>query len=162
MLAGLGYRVVASTGKNSEHDYLRALGASEILPRDEVGVESKRPLDSERWAGAIDPVGGVTTAYLLRTTKYRGSIALSGLAGGMDLPTSVLPFILRGVNLLGIDSVQCPQPLRHETWRRLADDLKPAGLLESIAVRTDLDGIADVAARILRGEARGRTLVTLA
>lgn len=162
MLAGLGYTVAASTGKSGEHDYLRSLGAGEILSREDVSAESKRPLETERWAAAVDPVGAATTAYLLRTTKYRGSIALSGLTGGMDLPTSVLPFILRGVNLLGIDSVQCPQPLRNAIWQRLASDLKPAALLDSIAVRTDLGGIADVTARILRGEVRGRTLVALA
>ena len=161
MLAGLGYRVAASTGKTTESEYLCRLGASEILSREDVSAESNRPLDSEQWAGAVDPVGGATTAYLIRTTKYGGSVAVSGLTGGVAVSTSVLPFILRGVNLLGIESVQCPASIRQIIWDRIASDLKPADLLELIAVRTDLDGISDVAKRILAGEVRGRTLVAI-
>jgi NADPH:quinone reductase-like Zn-dependent oxidoreductase len=107
----------------------------------------------------LDPVGGATTAYLIRSTKYGGSIALSGLAGGHAVATTVYPFILRGVNLLGIDSVQTPMPLRQAIWARLGQDLKPKGLLDSIAVETDLDGVVAVCADILKGKVRGRTLV---
>ncbi len=161
MLAQLGYTVAGSTGKADEHDFLRSLGATEILSREEVSAESTRPMEAERWAGAVDPVGGSTTAYLLRTMKYGASIALSGNTGGFDVPTSVLPFILRGVNLLGIESVNCSIELRARMWQRLATDLKPRGLLDSITVETDLDGVLDVTARILKGEVRGRTLVRL-
>jgi putative YhdH/YhfP family quinone oxidoreductase len=162
MLAQVGYTVAASTGKASEHAYLRELGASEILSREEVSAESTRPLESERWAGAVDPVGGATTAYLIRTMKYGASIALSGLTGGNTFTTTVYPFILRNVNLLGIDSVYTPMDRRRRTWQRLATDLKPRGLLDSIAVETDLDGVPAVCADILQGKVRGRTLVRLA
>ena len=161
MLAQLGYTVAGSTGKDSEHAFLRSLGASEVLSRDEVSAESNRPVESERWAAAVDPVGGATTAYLVRNTKYGGSVALSGLAGGGTINTSVYPFILRGVNLLGIDSVFCPMERRLRVWQRLGADLKPHGLMESIAVETDLDGVLGVATQILEGKVRGRTLVRL-
>ena len=159
ILAQLGYTVAGSTGKESEHAFLRDLGATEILSRDEVSAESGRPLEGERWAGAVDPVGGATTAYLIRTTKYGGSVAVSGLTGGTAVATTVFPFILRGVNLLGIDSVMCPMETRARVWKRLGGDLKPHGLLDSIAVETDLDGVQAVAAQILAGKVRGRTLV---
>ena len=161
MLAQLGYTVAASTGKESEHAYLRDLGATEILSRSDVSAESTRPIETERWAAAVDPVGGATTAYLLRTTRYGGSVAVSGLTGGGTVNTTVFPFILRGVNLLGIDSVFCPMARRLAMWKRLATDLKPHGLMESIAVETDLDGILAVAERLLAGQVRGRTLVRL-
>lgn len=161
MLAQLGYTVAASTGKESEHAFLRDLGATEILSREDVSAESARPMEGERWAAAVDPVGGATTAYLIRTTKYGGSIALSGLTGGGTVNTTVYPFILRGVSLLGIDSVFCPMPKRIAVWDRLASDLKPHGLMESIAVETDLDGVRAVCAEILGGKVRGRTLVRL-
>lgn len=162
MLAQLGYTVAGSTGKESEHGFLRALGATEILSREDVSAESNRPVETERWAGAIDPVGGATTAYLVRTTKYGGSVALSGLTGGGTVNTTVFPFILRGVNLLGIDSVFCPMERRLRVWNRLGGDLKPHGLMESIAVETDLDGVVAVAEQIRAGKVRGRTLVRLA
>ncbi len=162
MLAQLGYTVAGSTGKASEHDFLRALGATEVLGREEVSAESNRPMETERWAGAVDPVGGATTAYLIRTMKYGSSIALSGLTGGNAVSTTVFPFILRGVSLLGIDSVMCPMAKRQHVWARLGKDLKPRGLMESIAVETDLDGVAAVCADILAGRVRGRTLVKLA
>ena len=161
MLAQLGYHVAASTGKDSEHEYLRKLGAKEILHRDEVSAESKRALEKERWAGAVDPVGGKTTAYLLRTTRYGGAIALSGLTGGADLATTVFPFILRGVNLLGIDSVYCPMELRKKLWERLGSDWKPQGLMAEIAREVTLDTLKETLAAILRGEVRGRTIVKL-
>lgn len=161
MLAGLGYTVAASTGKDSEHAFLRSIGASEILSREEVSAESGRPMEKARWAGAVDPVGGSTTAYLLRTTKPGGVVALSGLTGGTAISTSVFPFILRGVKLVGIDSVYAPMPVREELWRRLGADLKPAGLLETIAEETTLEGVIGATAKILKGEVRGRTLVRL-
>ncbi|MFN0146334.1 MAG: oxidoreductase, partial [Dehalococcoidia bacterium] len=159
MLAGLGYTVAASTGKADEHQFLKDLGATEILTREEVSAESTRPMESERWAGAVDPVGGATTAYLLRTTKYAGSVATSGLTGGGPFSTSVFPFILRGVNLLGIESVNFPIAQRPPLWQRMAGDLKVKGLLESIAHESDLDGIPAACAQILQGKVRGRVLI---
>ncbi|HEX6030457.1 MAG TPA: acryloyl-CoA reductase [Tepidiformaceae bacterium] len=135
MLSQLGYTVAGSTGKSEEHEYLRSLGASEILSREEVSAESTRPMESERWAGAVDPVGGSTTAYLIRSMKYGGAIALSGNTGGVNFATTVFPFILRGVALLGVESVNCPIELRARMWQRMAGGLKPRGLLDSIAVR---------------------------
>jgi putative YhdH/YhfP family quinone oxidoreductase len=161
MLAGLGYTVAGSTGKDSEHQFLRDLGATEILSREEVSAENARPMEGERWAGAVDPVGGATTAYLLRNMKYGGSIALSGLTGGGPFATTVYPFILRGVNLIGIESVWCPMPLRRQIWARCATDLKPRGLLDTIASEIGLDGVAETVAKILKGETRGRVLVDL-
>ncbi|WP_018131970.1 NADPH:quinone oxidoreductase family protein [Effusibacillus pohliae] len=160
MLAKLGYHVVASTGKAAEHDYLRQLGAKEILGRDEV-TDTSRPLQKERWAGAVDPVGGKTLAYLLCTIKYGGSVAVSGLTGGSEVVTTVFPFILRGVNLLGIDSVYCPMDVRVKLWERLASDLKPPRLLDSIGREITLDQLPAAAASILNGEVRGRTIVRL-
>ena len=161
MLAGRGYAVAASTGKADEYGFLRELGATEILSREEVSAESARPLEAERWAAAVDPVGGATTAYLLRTTRYGGSVAVSGLAGGTALAITVLPFILRGVNLLGIESVNYPIELRAKLWTRLANaaDLKPRGLLESIAHETGLEGIPEATAAILKGAIKGRVLI---
>jgi putative YhdH/YhfP family quinone oxidoreductase len=161
MLAGRGFTVAASTGKESEHDFLRGLGATEILSREEVSAESNRPMESERWAGAVDPVGGTTTAYLLRSTKYGGAVALSGLTGGGTVPTTVFPFILRGVNLLGIESVNYPIEGRRRLWQRLATDLKPRGLLDQIASETDLDGLPAALSGILAGQVKGRVLVRL-
>lgn len=162
MLARLGYTVAAGTGKASEHDFLRQLGAREILSREEVSAESERGLEKERWAGAVDPVGGKTTAYLLRTMRYGGVVAVSGLTGGTVVNTSVLPFILRAVSLIGIESVFAPMALRLELWRRLGGDLKPSGLLDLIAREITLDGLNEAVAKILKGEMRGRTLIRLA
>ncbi len=161
MLAGLGYTVAASTGKDGQHAFLRSIGAAEILSREEVSVESGRPMEKARWAGAVDPVGGSTTAYLLRTTRPGGVVALSGLTGGTAIGTTVFPFILRGVKLVGIDSVYASMPVREELWRRLGADLKPAGLLETIAEEITLEGVIGATAKILKGEIRGRTLVRL-
>lgn len=161
MLSGLGYEVAAATGKAGEHDFLRGLGATEILGREDVSAASPAPLEAERWAGAVDPVGGDTLAYLLRTVRYRGSVANCGLTGGAALASTVLPFILRGVSLLGIDSVQCPADVRAAVWKRLGTDLKPKNLAESIAREVDLDGVGDVTAGILGGAVRGRTIVRL-
>ncbi|CAA9362933.1 MAG: Acryloyl-CoA reductase AcuI/YhdH, partial [uncultured Microvirga sp.] len=122
LLAKAGWHVIASTGRAQESDYLKGLGAAEIIDRGELSAPG-RPLAKERWAAGVDSVGSQTLATLLSMTKYRGAIAACGLAGGMDLPSSVMPFILRGVSLLGIDSVMAPKPLRIEAWRRLAQDL---------------------------------------
>ncbi len=159
MLAGLGYSVAGSTGKASEHQFLRDLGAAEVLTREEVSAESARPLEGERWAAAVDPVGGATTAYLIRTTRYGGSV--SGLTGGTAVGTTVLPFILRGVNLLGIDSVFCPMALRKMIWGRLGGDLKPKGLLDAITHEIMLDGLAEATQQILAAQVKGRILVRI-
>jgi len=161
MLAGLGYQVAGSTGKASEHDFLRGLGATEILSREEVSAPSTRPLEKERWAGCVDPVGGDTLAYMIRSTKYGGSIASSGLTGGTAVATTVFPFILRGVNLLGIESVACPLAVREQLWQRLGAGLKPAGLTDSIAHEISLAEIPGVTAALLKGTVRGRTVVKL-
>ncbi|MCC5803551.1 NADPH:quinone oxidoreductase family protein [Rossellomorea vietnamensis] len=158
MLAKRNYDVIASTGKESEHDYLRDLGAKEIVSRDEVNPEKIRPIGKQRWAGAIDPVGGKTLAAVLSNTQYGGSVAVSGLTGGGDVPTTVFPFILRGVNLLGIDSVYCPKDLRVTLWERIATDLKPDGL-EDIQHEVSFDDLPEALSGILAGKARGRTVV---
>ncbi len=160
ILAKLGHTVVASTGKQAEHAYLKELGASTILSREEVSAESNRPLEKELWAGSVDSVGGATLAYLIRTTKYGGSVAACGRTGGTTVNTTVFPFILRGVNLLGIDSVFCPMGLRRELWQRLASDLKPTKL-DTISREVTLDELPQVTASLLNGSVRGRTVVRL-
>jgi putative YhdH/YhfP family quinone oxidoreductase len=161
MLSGLGYEVAASTGKPSEHDYLRSLGAASIVDRAELAPEKIRPLDKQRWAGAVDPVGGRQLAYVLSAVVYGGSVAVSGLTGGGDVPTSVYPFILRGVNLLGIDSVYCPAETRSALWARMANELKPKQLSESISREVTLDELPQAASRLLQGTGTGRTIVKL-
>jgi acrylyl-CoA reductase (NADPH) len=158
MLAALGYEVHASTGKPSETEFLMGLGASSVIDRAELAEESKRPLESTRWAGAVDCVGGLPLANVLKRIEYGGSVAASGLTAGNGLPTTVLPFILRGVNLLGIDSVMVEIGRRREVWGRIAGDLKPAGL-DAIGRQITLDQLDDVLAAILRGEATGRSVV---
>ncbi len=158
----LGYTVAASTGKVEEHDYLKGLGVSEILGREETSAESTRPMEKERWAGSVDAVGGSTLAYLLRSTKYSGSVAACGNTGGPNVTTTVFPFILRGVNLLGIDSVNCPMELRRQLWQQLASEYKPAGLLDSIGKEASLEELPSVLATILKGGIRGRTIVRVA
>lgn len=158
-LAALGYQVTALTGKDSEHDYLRALGARDVLSRSGLQMGT-RPLEKAMWAGAIDPVGGETLAWLTRTMTYGGSIAASGLTGGTELHTTVMPFILRGVKLLGIDSVMCPMNRRREVWRRLATDMKPARL-KSSAHEIGLADLPGAFATLLEGKARGRFVVKL-
>lgn len=157
LLSALGYRVVASTGKPAEADYLRNLGAAEIIDRAQLSAEGK-PMGAERWAGAVDSVGGRTLANVLAQTKYRGTVTTCGFVGGVDLPATVLPFILRGVTLAGIDSVNAPQALRIEAWRRLAENLA----LSKLATTITEVGLADVfsaAAEMRQGKAKGRTLV---
>jgi len=158
-LAARGYSVTAFTGKAHEADFLRALGASAVLVRGQVQMGT-RPLEKATWAGAVDPVGGETLAWLTRTMAYGGCIANSGLTGGTELHTTVMPFILRGVRLLGIDSAMCPMATRREAWRRLASDLKPARLaLTTTEIEPgDLPGAFDT---LLKGQARGRFVVRL-
>ena len=158
----LGYAVAASSGKESEYEYLRSLGASTILSREETSAESSRPLEKERWSGCVDAVGGSTLAYLLRSTLYAGSVAACGNTAGANFSTSVFPFILRAVNLLGIDSVNCPMHTRVQLWQQLASEYKPDALLESIGQEVSLDGLPQVLSTILKGGVRGRTLVKIA
>lgn len=159
MLGTRGYQVVASTGKSEQADWLRSLGASEVIGREETSQDSGRPLEGERWAGAVDCVGGATLAYVLRTLRYAASVAASGLTGGGDLATTVYPFILRGVNLLGIDSVMNRIDERVEVWNRIAVDLRPVQLDRDEPVTVGLDGLAEALDRILAGGMVGRTLV---
>ena len=159
VLSRLGYHVIASTGRMSEAAYLKGLGAAEVIDRSELSGPAK-PLAKERWAGGIDSVGSTTLANLLSMTKYGGAIAACGLAAGMDLPSSVAPFILRGVCLLGIDSVMCPIELRQVAWSRLASDLDPGKLIE-ITHEIGLDEVIAAGARILAGEVRGRIVVKI-
>jgi len=158
LLSRLGYRVVASTGRPELREYLTELGAAELIERVSLAAKPSRPLDSERWAGAIDAVGGATLATILTQLKYRASVAACGLAGGSDLPATVLPFLLRGVNLLGIDSVMCPREERIEAWQRLVRDL-PLDRLERMTETVPLSSLPDLAPKILKGEIRGRIVV---
>jgi acrylyl-CoA reductase (NADPH) len=160
-LANAGYEVWAASGKADQHDYLRGLGAHDILGREETIATSERPLERQRWAAAVDPVGGAATAYALRTVRYGGAVAVSGLTAGTDLPTTVLPFILRAVSLLGIDSVAAGRELRSTVWSRLAGDLRPRGLDDEIAREVELEGIEPVLDALLAGRAVGRTVVRL-
>jgi acrylyl-CoA reductase (NADPH) len=159
LLAKLGYAVAASTGRPEEAEYLRGLGASEIINRAELAGPA-RPLGKERWAGGVDSVGSTTLANVLSMTRYGGAVAACGLAGGMDLPTTVAPFILRGVSLLGIDSVMCPLPLREEAWRRLAADLDRAKIT-AMANEIGLDDVIAAGRRIVEGKVRGRIVVKI-
>ena len=160
LLAKLGFSVVASTGRPAEADYLKSLGAREIIERKELAGASK-PLGPERWAGGIDTVGSTTLANVLSMTRYGGAIAACGLAGGMDLPATVAPFILRGVSLIGIDSVMCPLERRREAWKRLASDID-AGKLAAMTSEIDLAGVMDAGRRIVEGAVRGRIVVKIA
>lgn len=161
MLAGLGYEVHASTGKKAEHEYLLSLGAAQVLPREAFTAADEKPLRKQLWAAAVDPVGGKVTPYLLSTVKYGGSVALSGMAAGNGVSTSVFPFILRGVNLLGIDSVYCPMPVRERVWQRLAGDWKPAGLESMVNREVGLKELPQALEDILASRIRGRVLVNL-
>src|ERR1700684_1528644 len=159
VLSKLGHHVIASTGRMSEAPYLKALGAAEVIDRTEISGPAK-PLAKERWAGGVDSVGSTTPATLRSMTKYGGAIAACGLAAGMDLPSSVAPFILRGVCLLGIDSVMCPIELRRVAWSRLAADLDRAKLVE-ITHEIGLDEVVAAGAKILAGQVRGRIVVKI-
>ncbi|BBO04418.1 MULTISPECIES: acrylyl-CoA reductase (NADPH) [Bradyrhizobium] len=159
VLSKLGYHVIASTGRASEADYLKQLGAAEIIDRNELSAPAK-PIARERWAGGVDSVGSTTLANLLSMTKYGGAIAACGLAAGLDLPSSVAPFILRGVCLLGIDSVMCPIEPRKAAWQRLASDLDRTKLTE-ITHEIPLDEVPEWGAKILAGQVRGRIVVKI-
>lgn len=160
VLAHLGYTVAAVSGRPEQAGYLHDLGATTIIERAELAEAAPKALDRERFAGGIDAVGGTTLATLLRQTRYGGCVAACGLAGGADLPTTVHPFILRGVDLAGVESVRCPTALRVEAWRRLATDL-PAGLLEEMMVETDLADLPHLGEEILAGQIRGRVVVAV-
>jgi acrylyl-CoA reductase (NADPH) len=158
ILANRGYQVVASTGRADTHEYLKSLGATAIIDRSPFSEPAKRPLEGERWAGCIDTVGGNTLARVLAQMRYAGSVAAVGLAGGSKLEHTVIPFLLRGVNLLGIDSVMCPMKRRLEAWTRLRSDL-PLDKLEAMTVEAKLDEVPGIAAQILKGAIRGRVVV---
>ncbi|MDN5685243.1 MAG: oxidoreductase [Brachybacterium sp.] len=159
LLAGRGFRVVASTGRTDESaEYLHELGAAEVIDRDELGAEVGKPLQSQRWAGAIDAVGSTTLANVLAQTSWGGVVAAYGLAQGMDLPTSVMPFILRHVTLAGVNSVDAPPDLRERAWDALAAELD-LDLLDSMTTSIGLSETIPYAQRILAGETRGRTVV---
>jgi len=159
LLAELGYTVAASTGRPEEADYLKALGAGEIVERKEL-TGHVRPLGKERWAAGIDAVGSTTLANVLSMTRYGGAVAACGLAGGMDLPATVAPFILRGVSLIGIDSVMCPLPMRQQAWRRLASDLDRSKIA-AMASEIGLDEVIAAGRRIVEGKVRGRIVVKI-
>jgi acrylyl-CoA reductase (NADPH) len=160
LLSKLGYHVIASTGRTSEADYLKTLGAAEILDRAELSGPAK-PLAKERWAAGIDSVGSTTLANVISMTKYGGAVAACGLAQGMDLPSSVAPFILRGVALLGVDSGMCPMEWRQQAWKRLATDLDHKKL-EAMTREISLDQVVETAPSILAGKVRGRIVVRVA
>ena len=159
LLAKAGYQVVASTGKTSAHDLLKRLGAARVIGRDEVKDASDKPLLASRWAGAIDTVGGNTLATLVRSAHRDGCITCCGLVGGIDLPLTVYPFILRGVELVGIDSAECPRERRLRVWKKLATEWKPADL-EQLAIESSLNQLGPHIQEILAGRNTGRVLVT--
>ena len=159
ILSSLGYRVAAMTGRPSEADYLHALGAETIVDRAEYS-ERGRPLAKERWAGAVDVAGGQVLANVCAAMQYGGTVAACGLAGGMDLPTTVAPFILRCVTLAGVDSVMCPKPKRLEAWQRLARDLD-LNKLDTATSEIPLTEVIEIAPKFLQGQVRGRTLVPI-
>lgn len=161
LLAGLGYEVTALTGKDTSHDYLKSLGAATILNRKKLDTGSK-PMEKSLWAGAVDNVGGEILAWLTRTVQPWGNITAVGLAGGAELNTTVMPFILRGVALLGVSSAGCPTALRHKLWRRLADDLKPRHLDRIVSQEVELADLPQVFKAMLAGQTTGRTLVRIA
>ncbi|MEH6360496.1 MAG: acryloyl-CoA reductase [Amylibacter sp.] len=158
ILAHLGYEVAAVTGRPEAADYLKSLGATQIVAREDINETVKRPLEAETWAGCIDAVGGDMLARVLGQLKYGGSIAAVGLAGGAGLPTTVIPFLLRGVNLLGIDSVHCPTEKRLAVWKRVAKDL-PMDKLEDMIVPATLNDLPRLGSDILRGQVKGRVVV---
>ena len=158
LLAALGHEVVASTGRIETQADLKALGASSVIDRAELAAEPERPLGGERWAGAIDAVGGTTLASILTGLKHSAAVAACGLAGGSALNTTVIPFLLRGVRLLGIDSVMYPRDRREEAWRRLAAELPMDGI-DAVSQTVALDALPDLAGQILKGQTRGRVVV---
>lgn len=160
VLSRLGYQVVAGTGRSETHDYLRELGAQSFISREELAAPSNRPIESERWGGAIDTVGGAILAGVLRSMAYHSSVAACGNAGGIALATTVIPFIIRGVNLLGIDSVMCPIPRRKAAWERLVRDL-PLSALDKMTQIASLEELPTLSQQIIKGQIRGRVVVDL-
>jgi acrylyl-CoA reductase (NADPH) len=160
LLSRAGYAVAASTGRPQERGFLERLGATQIVPREELAKPAGKPLESETWAGGVDAVGGTTLGTVLRQTVYGGAVAACGLAGGTDLPVTVLPFILRGVRLLGVESVQAPRDRRERAWARIARDLSPE-LLDGLTTEIRLDELPAWSEKILKGEVRGRTVVAV-
>jgi acrylyl-CoA reductase (NADPH) len=161
ILAHGGYQVVASSGRADAHEYLKSLSATAVVDRSPFAETAKRPLESERWAACIDSVGGNTLARVLAQMRYNGSVAAVGLAGGSKLETTVIPFLLRGVNLLGIDSVMCATPRRLQAWQRLREEL-PRDRLRAMIVDATLSDVPRLAAQILKGQVRGRIVVDVA
>ncbi|WP_298038739.1 YhdH/YhfP family quinone oxidoreductase [uncultured Desulfuromonas sp.] len=160
ILAKCGYRVTAATGKASEADFLKGLGATDVVGREAVLEGAEKPMMRERWAGVVDCVGGDTLAAAIKATRYGGAVTCCGLVGSPDLPLNVYPFILRGVSLHGVDSVQCPMEPRLELWKRLAGPWNPGGL-EEVASECSLEGLEEKIQAILKGQLRGRTVVNL-
>jgi acrylyl-CoA reductase (NADPH) len=161
ILASQGHEVAAVTGRPETEDYLRDLGAASIVPRSELNEVTKKPLESERWAGCVDAVGGAMLARVLGQMNYGASVAAVGLAGGADLPAKVIPFLLRGVNLLGIDSVMQPYDRRVEAWERIAREL-PMEKLRAMIRPARLEDLPELGAEILKGQVRGRVVVEVA
>jgi acrylyl-CoA reductase (NADPH) len=157
LLAKLGYTVAALTGRPEGGDYLRSLGASQIVTREEMAAKP-RPLEAQRWSGAVDTVGSTVLARVLAELDYAGTVAACGLAGGADLPTTVMPFILRGARLQGVDSVMCPLPRRRQAWDRLVQDL-PENALQNISHVASLDEVPGLAEDIIAGKVQGRVVV---
>ncbi|MYL35317.1 acryloyl-CoA reductase [Pontibacillus yanchengensis] len=160
MLSKRGFNVVASTGKESEANFLKSIGASDVISREDVTPEKVKPLQKQTWAGAVDPVGGKPLASVLSSMKYGGAVAVSGLTAGVEIPTTVMPFILRGVDLLGVDSVYCPMETRKEVWDRIATDLKP-DQMNSIEHEISLEDLPQTLSDILQSKVKGRTVVRL-
>jgi putative YhdH/YhfP family quinone oxidoreductase len=160
ILSKAGYRVVAATGKSSEEAFLRNLGATSIISREEVTRGAERPMLKERWAGVVDVVGGETLAAALKSTRYGGAVTCCGLVGSVELPMNVFPFILRGVSLIGIDSVNCPGDIRGEVWAWLAGEWKP-DFLEALVTEVSLDELELKIPEILEAHVRGRVVVKL-
>lgn len=158
VLAGRGYRVAASTGRADQHDYLKRLGAGVLVDRAELSGGAAKPLLAERWAGCVDSVGGPTLAHVLASLRLHGAVASCGNAGGVELNTTVLPLLLRGVSVLGIDSAQCPTQRRLEAWRRLAAEM-PKDLLDELTTEIALADLPAEGGRILKGQVRGRVVV---
>ncbi|RAU22109.1 oxidoreductase [Paramagnetospirillum kuznetsovii] len=158
LLSKLGYRVTASTGRASQHDYLRSLGASAIIDRGEIGSAPAKPLLAERWAAVVDSVGGATMANCVASLRMRAALASCGNAGGVEFSGTVLPFLLRGASILGIDSALCPTPRRLEAWKRLTE-LLPGDLLDSLTTEGKLSDLPELGAKILKGEVRGRMVI---
>jgi len=161
MLAHKGYEITASTGKKEEENYLKTLGAAQVISREDVKSTDDQPVRPKQWAAAVDPVGGDTTSFIISSLMYGGSVATSGLTGGTEVHTNVVPLLGRAVNWLGIDSVMCPMDVRQAVWQRLASDLKPPLLGDEIVQEVKLNDVPTVLESILNGQLRGRTIINL-